>query len=246
MIPSGHNQTTRKGCVWWSCPCQWEQCMVLVDLQAGKRTSEWACFSVSFCTCHWSCTLFHNTMLWKLNQLTSALLILIVFVMNQLIAASWQLELTNLSYGWRLWLALIHLMFLLSLLVLQNINLHAGIMHTCQTPNTRIHEHFKTFPEESLLPDTLPPLNGTNPWLDSYNTRICTNCYTPSPLTDQSWWQESPKSTLYFAAASRKGMWTKWKPISAIYITRIMETAEVPCMLQCGEPLPNWRLNWLN
>ena len=118
-------------------------------------------------------------------------------------------------------------------LVLLNINLHAGIMHTCPTPYIHIHEHFKTSPEESLLPDTLPPLNGTNLWLGSYNTRICTNCYTPSPLTDQIWWQRITKK---FAAASRKGMWTKWKPISAINITRIMETAEVPCMLQCGEP----------
>ena len=78
--------------------------------------------------------------------------------------------------------------------------------HTCPTPNIRIHEHFKTSPEESLSPDTLPPLNGTNSWLDSYNTRICTNCYTPSPLTDKVGGKESPKSTLYFAAASRKGI----------------------------------------
>ena len=62
-----------------------------------------------------------------------------------------------------------------SFLVLLNINLHAGIMHTCPTRNIRIHEHFKTFPEESLLPDTLPPLNGTNPWLDykAHHTEAC-------------------------------------------------------------------------
>ena len=123
-----------------------------------------------------------------------------------------------------------------SFLVLLNINLHAGIMHTCPTPNIHIHEHFKTSPEESLLPDTLPPLNGTNPWLDS-NIRICTNCYTPSPLTDQSWWQRiTKKHTIFCSCIKKRYMWTKWKPISAINITRIMETAEVPCMLQCGEP----------
>ena len=48
-------------------------------------------------------------------------------------------------------------------------------MHKCPTPNIRICEHFKTFPEESLLPDTLPPLNGTNPWLDykAHHTEAC-------------------------------------------------------------------------
>ena len=32
---------------------------------------------MSFCTCHWNCKLFHNTMLWQLNQFTNALLILV-------------------------------------------------------------------------------------------------------------------------------------------------------------------------
>ena len=59
-----------------------------------------------------------------------------------------------------------------SFLVLLNIDLHAGIMHKCPTPNIRIHEHFKTFPEETILPDTLPPLN---PWLDykAHHTEAC-------------------------------------------------------------------------
>ena len=43
-------------------------------------------------------------------------------------------------------------------------------------------------------------------------------------------------------------MWTKWKPISAINIlivTIIMETAEVPCMLQCGEPCNPPRIGFI-
>ena len=49
------------------------------------------------------------------------------------------------------------------------------MQQSCPTTNIHIHEHFKTFPEESPLPDTLPPLNGTNPWLDykAHHTEAC-------------------------------------------------------------------------
>ena len=81
MIPSGHdNQTTCKMILPMSMRTMYGSCRSTGCMER-ELLNELAFPSLSVRAI--GVAHFHNTMLWKLNQLTNALLILVVFVMNQ-------------------------------------------------------------------------------------------------------------------------------------------------------------------
>ena len=124
MIPSGHNQTTRKVVSddlahvnesnVWIFRLEREFLNELAFLCLSVCAIEVAHSSTTRCSTSWLMLCWF--WLWISPKLDRSLLAAGAY--------------TNLSYGWRLWLALIHLTFLLSLwacssfLVLLNINLH--------------------------------------------------------------------------------------------------------------------------
>ena len=73
------------------------------------------------------------------------------------------------------------------------------------------------------------------PLVQSVNLGKSRICYTPSPLTDRSWWQRITKKDTIFCSCIKKRYVDYMEAHFGHKHTRIMETAEVPCMLQCGE-----------